>query len=151
MRSRQIRYGLLGAAVLLLVAAGAMGTMLRPPIEADTVVSARFGDVIWNHELHARMPEIATCQVCHHTARLGDTQPKPCGHCHKEQTNDAAVILSDLQNLDPLYRIIAFILLGIVLLAGAFVYIKFESRLSESQDTSKEPQGKGSSHDDTTA
>ncbi len=44
------------------------------------------------------------------------------------------VILVDLGSLDPLYRIIAFILLGIVLLAGAFVYIKFESRLKGIDD-----------------
>ncbi|NQU38641.1 MAG: DUF2339 domain-containing protein [Lentisphaerae bacterium] len=47
------------------------------------------------------------------------------------------VILVDLGSLDPLYRIIAFILLGIVLLAGAFVYIKFENRLSGAESEKK--------------
>ena len=40
------------------------------------------------------------------------------------------VFLSDLAQLDPVYRIIAFILLGIVLIAGAFAYLKFEDRFN---------------------
>ena len=50
----------------------------------------------------------------------------------------AKVILVDLRSLDPLYRIVAFILLGAVLLAGAFVYIRFESRLSAGREKSEE-------------
>ena len=46
----------------------------------------------------------------------------------------AKVILVDLGSLDPLYRIIALILLATVLLAGAFVYIKFESRLGAGRE-----------------
>jgi len=46
----------------------------------------------------------------------------------------AKVIMVDLRSMDPLYRIIAFILLASVLLAGAFVYIKFESRLSAGRE-----------------
>ncbi len=38
------------------------------------------------------------------------------------------VFVSDLSQLDPVYRIVAFILLGIVLIAGAFAYLKFEDR-----------------------
>jgi uncharacterized membrane protein len=49
------------------------------------------------------------------------------------------VIVYDLNSLDQLYRIIAFILLGIVLLAGAYVYITFESKLkAENQANDKE-------------
>ena len=40
------------------------------------------------------------------------------------------VIAFDLRSLDPLYRIIAFIVLGIALLGGAFVYIRFENILN---------------------
>ena len=35
------------------------------------------------------------------------------------------VFLVDLATLDSFYRIIAFIVLGIVVLAGSFVYLKF--------------------------
>lgn len=41
------------------------------------------------------------------------------------------IFFSDLAQLDPLYKIIAFTLLGIVLLAGAFVYLRFEDRLRD--------------------
>ncbi len=41
------------------------------------------------------------------------------------------IFFSDLAQLDPLYKIIAFTLLGIVLLAGAFVYLRFEDRFRE--------------------
>ena len=35
------------------------------------------------------------------------------------------VFLSDLASLDQFYRIIAFILLGVLTLAGAFLYLKY--------------------------
>ncbi len=35
------------------------------------------------------------------------------------------VFLIDLARLDPFYRIIAFILLGVLVLSGSFVYIKY--------------------------
>lgn len=38
------------------------------------------------------------------------------------------VFFSDLAKLDPLYKIIAFTLLGAVLLAGAFAYLRFQDR-----------------------
>lgn len=38
----------------------------------------------------------------------------------------AKVFFSDLSQLDPVYRIVAFIVLGIVLIAGAFAYVKCE-------------------------
>ncbi len=45
----------------------------------------------------------------------------------------------DLAQLDQLYRIVAFVLLGILLLAGSFVYLKyresFASAVAESPDT----------------
>lgn len=43
------------------------------------------------------------------------------------------IFFSDLAQLDPLYKIIAFTLLGIVLLTGAFVYLRFEDRFRETQ------------------
>lgn len=96
LRSRRIKVGLLLGGVVALVAAGAMGELMRPTIEPDQIVKSRFGDVKWNHELHARMKEIASCQVCHHTARPGETQPRACHDCHKPQTNQAALVLADL-------------------------------------------------------
>lgn len=44
------------------------------------------------------------------------------------------VFLSDFAHLEPVYRIVAFILLGVVLLAGAFVYLKFQDRFELSGD-----------------
>jgi uncharacterized membrane protein len=41
------------------------------------------------------------------------------------------IFFSDLVQLDPLYKIFAFTLLGVVLLAGAFVYLRFEDRFRE--------------------
>ena len=38
------------------------------------------------------------------------------------------IFFYDLARVDSFYRIIAFILLGVALLAGAFVYIKFRDR-----------------------
>jgi uncharacterized membrane protein len=35
------------------------------------------------------------------------------------------VFLSDLASLDQFYRIIAFILLGVLTLSGAFLYLKY--------------------------
>lgn len=40
------------------------------------------------------------------------------------------VFFHDLASLDPIYRIVAFILLGGVLLAGAFVYLRFQDRFA---------------------
>ena len=40
----------------------------------------------------------------------------------------AKVFFSDLANLDPLYRIIAFIVLGVILLVAAAIYLKFRQR-----------------------
>jgi uncharacterized membrane protein len=49
------------------------------------------------------------------------------------------VVAFDLRSLDQLYRIVAFILLGIVLLAGAYLYITFESRLVRTRDEQAQP------------
>ena len=95
-RGRRIKLGLLLGAVASLVVAGAVGALLRPPLEPDQVVENRFGDVSWNHELHARMKEIANCQVCHHKERPGTMRPKACRHCHKPESNQDALVLADL-------------------------------------------------------
>ena len=39
------------------------------------------------------------------------------------------IILVDLAGVDPLYRILAFLLLGALLLAGAFVYLRFQDKI----------------------
>ncbi len=40
------------------------------------------------------------------------------------------VFFHDLASLDPIYKIVAFILLGVVLLAGAYVYLRFQDRFA---------------------
>ncbi|MDF3131168.1 DUF2339 domain-containing protein [Kiritimatiellaeota bacterium B1221] len=40
------------------------------------------------------------------------------------------VFFHDLASLDPIYKIVAFILLGMILLAGAFVYLRFQDRFA---------------------
>ena len=94
--NKRIRVGLLLLGVVVLVGAGVLGAFMRPPLEPDQVVKTRFGDVEWNHEQHARMKEIASCQVCHHKERAGTVKPKPCHHCHKPQSNQASVVVADL-------------------------------------------------------
>jgi len=44
------------------------------------------------------------------------------------------VFLADLALLDPLYKIVAFTLLGAVLLAGAFAYLRFQDRFNAVPD-----------------
>jgi uncharacterized membrane protein len=46
------------------------------------------------------------------------------------------VFLADLAQLDPIYKIVAFTLLGAVLLAGAFVYLRFQDRFLTGKETS---------------
>lgn len=96
LRNRRIKVGLLLAGIVVLVGAGITGALVRPSLEPDMVVEARFGDVAWNHELHARHKEIGTCQVCHHKERPGTTEPRPCRTCHKPESNKDALVLGDL-------------------------------------------------------
>lgn len=52
----------------------------------------------------------------------------------------AKVFFSDLSRLDQLYRIIAFIVLGVIILGGAFVYVRFKDFFEtgeEKKETSK--------------
>lgn len=44
----------------------------------------------------------------------------------------------DLENLDPVYRIIAFIVLGLLLLTASFVYLKFKKTFGVADDDSGE-------------
>lgn len=48
------------------------------------------------------------------------------------------IFMVDLEDLDPIYRIVAFIALGLLLLAGSFVYLKFRSTFGETEETVKE-------------
>jgi hypothetical protein len=94
-KRKQIKIELLLPAILFLTVAGAGGMLIRPVENPDHVLPARFGDVEWNHELHARMKEY-NCQVCHHTERQGTTTPKPCHDCHALLHRDEALVLADL-------------------------------------------------------
>lgn len=49
------------------------------------------------------------------------------------------VFLSDLALLDPLYKIVAFTLLGAILLAGAFAYLRFQDTFSAPKDNPESP------------
>ena len=44
------------------------------------------------------------------------------------------VFFIDLRHLDPIYRIIAFVVLGLLLLAGSFVYLKHRERFATGKD-----------------
>ena len=86
---------LLGLALLLIIL-GVSGALMNPGREPDKAISARIGDVAWNHEQHARMEEIPNCQVCHHTEREGTTNPRPCSTCHKIEDDHDLLIQADL-------------------------------------------------------
>ena len=45
------------------------------------------------------------------------------------------VFFVDLRNLDPIYRIIAFVILGLMLLAGSFLYLKHRERFATKNDS----------------
>lgn len=45
------------------------------------------------------------------------------------------VFFVDLRNLDPIYRIIAFVILGLMLLAGSFLYLRHRERFATKHDT----------------
>jgi uncharacterized membrane protein len=40
------------------------------------------------------------------------------------------VFFSDLATLDPIYRIVAFMILGVLVLSGSFIYLKYQDRFS---------------------
>jgi len=100
-KTRQIKIEVLLGTVLVLVGTGAAGILLRPLGEPDQVLKARFGDVVWNHGIHARMKDIGNCTVCHHKERQGVTNPRPCSECHKRPDNRHAVINAGLWGVPP--------------------------------------------------
>jgi hypothetical protein len=87
---------LLVAGILAAIGVGAIGDFVRPELGPDTVMPARFGDVVWNHEMHVRMKDIVNCQVCHHKERAGTLEPRPCRACHEPQGNRDAMVVADL-------------------------------------------------------
>ena len=91
MKVRIINFRTLIGISLLLVCLGLTGAFLRPNAQPDESLPARFGDVPWNHDLHARMESIASCTVCHHTEQAGNAQPKPCSHCHTRSVEQALI------------------------------------------------------------
>jgi uncharacterized membrane protein len=48
------------------------------------------------------------------------------------------VFLFDLANLDPFYRIVAFLLLGMILLCGAFLYLRYRQNFASRQPKPEE-------------
>jgi hypothetical protein len=83
--------GLAPAAVLLVVALAAL--WLRPEGEPDQVLSNRFGDVVWNHGLHARAR--GSCRACHHEERRGTAMPRRCHECHPRKGSAEALVLAE--------------------------------------------------------
>ena len=49
------------------------------------------------------------------------------------------VFFVDLKTLDPIYRIIAFVVLGLLLLAGSFLYLKHRERFATPNDPNEAP------------
>ncbi|MCC7474729.1 MAG: DUF2339 domain-containing protein [Pirellulales bacterium] len=49
------------------------------------------------------------------------------------------VFFVDLRNLDPIWRIVAFVILGILLLAGSFVYLKHRERFATNHEADEKP------------
>lgn len=96
LKGKKIKIELLFGAAFVLICTGLVGMFVRPGFEPDKVLRARFGDVPWNHEQHARMAEISNCTVCHHTEMQGVTRPKPCSQCHKRPDNAGSMVLADL-------------------------------------------------------
>ena len=93
MEGKQIKVEYLAGIVTILLAAGAAGLIVRPVRNPDVSHSAAIGDVVWNHELHARMKGL-TCQACHHTTRTGVTNPPVCTSCHQRAQGPEALILA---------------------------------------------------------
>jgi hypothetical protein len=83
MTGRKIQLGLLLAVAGVLIVVGIVGTANRAEGTPDVVIQTRYGGVKWNHELHARLPDF-NCQVCHHDAKTGTTNPAGCNECHKK-------------------------------------------------------------------
>jgi hypothetical protein len=47
----------------------------------------------------------------------------------------------DLARLDPFYRIVAFLLLGVLVLSGSFVYLKYRPRFAIGREPMEECDG----------
>ena len=103
MRRKRIKVEILVSAIVVLVASGGGGVFVRPAMEPDRTIESRFGDVAWNHELHARLPSITNCTVCHHNAQQGDMDPEGCDHCHPSGTNANSLVVPGLflANFEP--------------------------------------------------
>ncbi len=48
------------------------------------------------------------------------------------------VLFSDLANLDPIYRIVAFLILGLLVLCGSFIYLKYRTSFMTSSASSED-------------
>ncbi|HMB69381.1 MAG TPA: cytochrome c3 family protein [bacterium] len=100
MRRRRIPLPLLVIGLALSIGIGVAAYLVRPALGPDMVLEARFGNVVWNHEMHARMKDIANCQVCHHQERAGVSDPRPCRDCHRPRNNRDDVVLAAFHGLE---------------------------------------------------
>lgn len=85
----------MGLGFLLLIVGG-IAMVLPPDREPDFTLENRFGDVVWNHELHSRMKGIPNCTVCHHTEQQGALYHRPCIECHAFPTNIESLMIPEL-------------------------------------------------------
>jgi hypothetical protein len=46
----------------------------------------------------------------------------------------------DLNSLDPIYRVVAFILLGVMVLSGSFVYLRYQQNFTIEDQSSPEEE-----------
>ena len=96
MARKRIKVEVLLSAIVVLLFAGFGGVAVRPAFEPDHVLPSRFGDVTWNHELHARHEGISNCTVCHHQEQQGNMNPSSCHKCHTPLTNQEALLTPHL-------------------------------------------------------
>ncbi len=90
-------------AALVMVVLGVAGMLFRPAGEEDRVLAARFGDVVWNHELHAHL-EGVKCINCHHRygkeeealLKEGVIKPVSCLECHESESISDFLVLKDV-------------------------------------------------------
>jgi len=113
-KRKRIKAEVLLVVSLLLISAGAGGVFVRPVGEPDQVIESRMGDVIWNHDYHARMEEVGKCITCHHEmpktekfqgkygfGKAGMTSAKACRECHQTEDAKVALINGPMYGLGP--------------------------------------------------
>ncbi|MFO8057185.1 MAG: cytochrome c3 family protein [bacterium] len=103
MKGRKIKVSRLFVVALVMVVLGVFGMLFRPAGKQDQVLAARFGDVVWNHELHSHL-EGVKCITCHHRygkdeedlLKEGVIKPVSCLECHEPEAHSDFLVLKDV-------------------------------------------------------